>query len=124
MTNKEFEEFCMSMREARSDYQPEWKATRYFIRDKLFALQGGDKNGRDIITLKCEPIYAKLLREQYIDIIPGYYMNKLHWNSIYLDGKLSDVLWKELIELSYSLVLKSLPKKVQKEIMEERENDL
>jgi predicted DNA-binding protein (MmcQ/YjbR family) len=53
------------------------------IRDKLFAMYGSDKKGREIITLKLESMHGQFLREQYKgDIVPGYYMNKVHWNSV------------------------------------------
>ena len=44
------------------------------------------KNERPIITLKCEPLFGTMLGENYEDIIPGYYMNKEHWNTVYWDG--------------------------------------
>ncbi len=68
------------------------------------------------INLKCEPQRALELREQYADIIPGYHMNKQHWNTVYTtQGGLSPVLIRELIDHSYELVVASLPKKVRQE---------
>ncbi len=68
-------------------------------------------------TLKCEPARAEELREAYASIIPGYYMNKTHWNSIYMDAE--DVpmdLVENLIKHSYELVFNKLTKKAQQEI--------
>lgn len=67
------------------------------------------------INLKCEPVYAEELRENYPEIEPGYHMNKKHWNTVSLCGSLSDDFIKELIEHSYLQVVKSLPKKLKDE---------
>ena len=69
------------------------------------------------ITLKLDPEEGAFLREQYEDIIPGYYMNKMHWNSIKAAGKISDEMLKDLLEKSYDLVLKGFSKKKQKELI-------
>ena len=57
------------------------------------------------------------LRQQFDDIIPGYYMNKTHWNSIKVDGSISDDMLKDLLDKSYDLVLKGFSKKKQMEIL-------
>lgn len=111
------DEYCLSKKGAEKDYQEEWEATRYLIRGKIFAMQGGDKEGKPIITIKCEPSFGRFLRDEYEDIIPGYYMNKEHWNSVYIGGKVPDDVVKQMIDMSYRLILGSLSKKAQKEIM-------
>jgi len=113
------DEYCLMKRAAKKDFKLEWNATRYLIGEKMFALQGGDKENKAIITLKCEPLYGKYLREEHKDIIAGYYMNKEHWNSVYLDGDVPDDILKNMIDMSYDLVLKGLSKKTQKEVMGE-----
>lgn len=65
------------------------------------------------INLKCDPARAIELRETYEQVIPGYHMNKKHWNTIILKGIVSDLIIKEWIDDSYRLVVKSLPKKEQ-----------
>jgi len=117
MKYKWLDEYCVSKKGAEKDFKVEWDATRYQIGGKMFALQGGDKDKKAIITLKCEPMFGQLLRGQYQHIIPGYYMNKEHWNSVYLDGDVPDDVLKQMIDMSYKLVLNSLSKKTQKEIM-------
>ena len=57
------------------------------------------------------------LRQQYEDIIPGYYMNKMHWNSVKPDGEVPDDLLKDLLDKSYRLVLGGFSKKKQQEIL-------
>lgn len=112
------DEFCRSLLGAEKDFKEEWNTTRYMIHGKMFAMQGGDKEGRPIITLKLEPSMGEMLRQQYEDVIPGYYMNKEHWNSVYLEGNVPDDVPKEMIDRSHQLILSCLPKKVQKEICE------
>ncbi len=108
--------YCLAKPGTEKDYKPEWEATRYMIQGKLFAMQGGDKNGTPIITLKLEPDFGALLRGQFKDIVPGYYMNKEHWNSLYLGGEVPDEVLREMVDRSYQLILHSLSKKIQKEI--------
>jgi len=67
-------------------------------------------------NVKCDPERAVELRERYSEVRPGYHMNKKHWNTIHTDGSLSRKQVCEMIDHSYDLVLKSLPKKVQEEI--------
>ena len=107
--------YCLAKKGCEKDYKAEWEAFRYMIGGKMFAMQGADKEGRAIITLKIEPSYGAALRQDHKDIIPGYYMNKLHWNSVFLDGAVPDELLKEMIDESYQILLHSLPKKLQKE---------
>lgn len=66
-------------------------------------------------NLKCDPEQAIELREEYEEIIPGFHMNKKHWNTIDLHGTLNDSLIEELIDDSYNLVVAGLPKKVRVE---------
>ncbi|MBK0383753.1 MmcQ/YjbR family DNA-binding protein [Pedobacter sp. SD-b] len=65
---------------------------------------------------KCNPEKAVLLREKYPEIVPGYHMNKKHWNTVYYDGSLSEKLLKELVDDSYQLVYEGLPKSLKQEI--------
>jgi len=69
------------------------------------------------ITLKLEPLEGEFLRNQYDDIIPGFYMNKVHWNSIKPDGAVPDTLLKELVDKSYNLILAGFSKKRQQELL-------
>lgn len=103
------------------DFKEEWQWIRYQIGDKMFAAICKDATGtRDIITIKLEVSDGDFLRQQYEDIIPGHYMNKEHWNSVYLDGKVPATVLEELIDKSYHLVLGGLSKKKQKEILEDK----
>jgi predicted DNA-binding protein (MmcQ/YjbR family) len=111
--------YCLAQTGATKEYKPEWNATRYMIGGKMFALSGEDKEEKTIITLKLDPTHGDILRQQYKDIVPGYFMNKEHWNSLYLDGEVPNDVVKTMITESYQLIFKSLNKKVQKEIVGE-----
>ncbi len=114
------DEYLKSMKGVSSDFKEEWNWTRYLLGDKMFAAVCKDDQGRDsLITLKLEPVEGQFLRQQYEDIIPGYYMNKVHWNSIKADGNVPDDLLKDLLEKSYRLVLAGLTKKKQSELLGE-----
>ena len=62
------------------------------------------------MNLKCDPARALELRERFASVIPGYHMNKKHWNTLILDGELAPQEVEELISHSYELVVASLPK--------------
>jgi predicted DNA-binding protein (MmcQ/YjbR family) len=66
-------------------------------------------NDSKTFNVKCEPEKAVNYRNQFVDILPGYHMNKKHWNTVNFSGTLTDDLFMEMIDDSYNLVLKSLP---------------
>ena len=112
------DEYCLAKKGCETDYKEEWGATRYMLCGKMFALRGANKHGNTIITLKLEPSYGAQLRMEYAAIAPGYYMNKLHWNSVLLDASVPETLLKEMIDESYHILLHSLPKKLQQAFTE------
>ncbi len=113
------DEYLMKKAGVTRDLQKDWNWMRYQIGGKMFAAVCMNQDGRPYyITLKLEPLEGDFLRKQYEDIIPGYYMNKTHWNSVKADGNVPDDLLKDLLDKSYRLVLGSLSKKKQREILE------
>ena len=77
----------------------------YKVNNKMFLLIGLDSE--DIrFNVKCDPDKAAELREEYACVLPGYHMNKKHWNTIVVDGSVSSKLLKEWIDDSYALVAK------------------
>lgn len=112
------DEFLLEKPGVTKDLKEEWNWIRYQIGGKMFAAVClGEDNEPYYITLKLEPAEGDFLRQQYEDIIPGYYMNKEHWNSVKPDGEVPDDLLKDLLDKSYSLVLGGLSKKKQQEIL-------
>ncbi len=111
--------YLLSQKAVQKDFKAEWGWDRYMIDGKLFRAVCYDENSKaKFITLKLKPEEGQFMRNRYADVIPGYYMNKLHWNSVVADGNLPDEVLKELLDKSYNLVLSSLTKKRQKEINE------
>ena len=113
------DEYLLSKTGVTKDLQQDWNWIRYQIGGKMFAAVClNEKNEPYYITLKLEPAEGDFLRTQYEDILPGYYMNKMHWNSVKPDGEVPDDLLKDLLDKSYQLVLNGFSKKKQKEILE------
>jgi predicted DNA-binding protein (MmcQ/YjbR family) len=74
-------------------------------------------NEFNFVNMKCEPEYAIELRERYYGVTPGYHMSKKHWNSVSTDGSVPTELFYQLIDHSYEMILKSLPKKLREQFM-------
>ena len=103
------------------DLQEEWNWIRYHIGGKMFAAVCRDDDNKPYyITLKLEPLEGQFLRNEYEDIIPGYYMNKVHWNSVKVSGNVPDDVVKDMLDHAYDVVLHSFSKKKQKEILESK----
>ncbi len=113
------ESFCLTFKGAKYDYKEEWSAGRYTIGEKMFAMHCTDKTGRPILTVKLQPDNGEFYRKEYQEVIAGYYMNKVHWNSIYLDRSFPEDILKDMISESYNLVLSSFSKKKQKELIDD-----
>jgi predicted DNA-binding protein (MmcQ/YjbR family) len=74
----------------------------------MFALSQLDEHPLRV-SLKCEPHLAEQLRQTHPAVIPGYHLNKRHWNTVIIDGSMPDQMIKEMIEDSYDLVVSKLP---------------
>jgi predicted DNA-binding protein (MmcQ/YjbR family) len=101
--HKEIEEIILSMPNARLDYPFGEGAAVYKVGDKMFAIIA-EKSNPLRVSLKCDPQLAEVLREKYETVIPGYHLNKKHWNTIICSGQLSADELKDLIVHSYTLV--------------------
>lgn len=112
------DEYLLRKRGVTKDLQPSWNWIRYHVGGKMFAaICLDEKDEPYYINLKLEPLEGEFFRSQYEDIIPGYYSNKLHWNSINPDGAVPDDLLKDMLDKSYQLVLCGFSKKQQREIL-------
>ena len=103
MEHKEVEEYILSMPNTRLDYPFGEDVAVYKTCDKMFALIPEGKTPVNL-SLKCDPELSKVLREKYETVMPGYHLNKKHWNTMILSGQLP---WEEvqaLILHSYNLV--------------------
>ena len=112
------DEYLLAKTGVTKDLQADWNWVRYHIGGKMFAAVLLDREDKPYyINLKLDPLEGELMRQQYPDIIPGYYSNKRHWNSVKPDGDVPDELLKKLLDHAYDVVFKSLTKKKQKEIL-------
>ncbi|MGW1808200.1 MmcQ/YjbR family DNA-binding protein [Streptomyces sp. NPDC002078] len=110
MTPQELRAFCLSFNVAVEDFPFGPETSVFKVRGKLFALTRLDARPLTV-NLKCDPEDAVRLRTEHEGlIVPGYHMNKRHWNTVTVDGGLPARLVKELIEDSYDLVVAGLPR--------------
>lgn len=103
MDHKTVETYVLGMPNARLDYPFGEGVAVYKVDDKMFALISEGKQPVNI-SLKCDPQLSQILREKYETVMPGYHLNKKHWNTLVLTGQLP---WEEvqaLIRHSYDLV--------------------
>lgn len=114
MNAEEIMDYCMAKRGVESSFPFDAQTLVFKVMGKIFALIGLEKLPL-AINLKCDPDRALELRERYSEIIPGYHMNKNHWNTVLLEGDLEVNFIYELIDHSYDLVVKSLPRRLQNE---------
>ena len=114
MNIEEFRNFCMAKPGVTEGFPFDETVLVFKVMNKMFALT--DIDLFESANLKCDPDRAEELREKYADIKPGYHMNKKHWNTVMMDGSVSDQLIYELIDHSYELVVEGLPKKVKEDL--------
>lgn len=103
MEHKTVEEYVLSMTGAKLDYPFGEEVAVYKVKDKMFALIA-EKSDPVRVSLKCDPVLAERLRKEYETVMPGYHLNKKHWNTIVLTGQLPWEDVEALIRHSYDLV--------------------
>jgi predicted DNA-binding protein (MmcQ/YjbR family) len=99
---------CLSFAGAAETFPFGPKTSVFKVAGKMFALSQLDQVPLRV-SLKCEPGLAEQLRETHTAVLPGYHLNKRHWNTVIIDGSLADQLIKDMIEDSYDLVVSGLP---------------
>ncbi len=117
LTDEWIRETCLALPGTEEFFKEEWGSTLYRVGGKYFGMRGTDNQGRQILTLKCDPALAEEYRERYEQIVPGYYSNKSHWNSLILEqGGLEEEFVAGMIRHSYELVRRGLTKKIRDEL--------
>ena len=111
-------DYCLA-KEGVTEEMPFGPTTLVFkVGGKIFLLTNLDTVTDLRMNLKCNPDYAVELRETYMEtVIPGYHMNKKHWNTVYANRELSDDFLYTLIDESYKLVFNSLSKTLQAQLL-------
>ena len=111
MNAESLREYCLSLPFTTEGFPFDNNTLVFKVHNKMFALIGLKEGNR--VNLKCDPKRAIELRETYEAVFPGYHMSKIHWNTVNFNEDLPDNLLIELIDHSYNLVFKSLPKKIR-----------
>ncbi len=115
MDIEQLREYCLSKKQVEETTPFGSDTLVYKVGGKLFLLFGLDEEGLRF-NVKCDPDKAIELREEFSCVLPGYHMNKKHWNTIVVDGSVSTKKLKEWIDHSYNLVVESLSKKVREDL--------
>ena len=114
MNIEDFREYCIGKPGVTEEFPFGPETLVFKVMGKLFALT--DVDLFESVNLKCDPEKAIELREKYPSVKPGYHMNKKHWNTVMMDGTVSDTMVYEWIDHSYQLVVDGLPKKIKEEL--------
>ena len=119
MNIEAFRDYCLSKQYVTECFPFDEDTLVFKVAEKMFTAtslkkwEAGDRS----VNLKCDPERSLELRDQYEGIIPGYHMNKKHWNTVTIEyGDVPEPLIQELIDHSYNLVVSSLTKKKQREL--------
>ncbi len=116
MNIESLENYCLAKNGAEESLPFGPDTLVFKVGGKLFLLAGLNAVPLQF-NVKCNPEKAMELRDEYSCVLPGYHMNKKHWNTIIVDGAVSDKQLHGWIDDSYTLVLNSLPKKIKEQII-------
>ena len=112
MSPSELRTFCLSLDGAEETFPFGANTSVFKVGGKMFALSQLEAESLRV-SLKCEPDLAQTLRRDHPAVIPGYHLNKRHWNTVTIDGSVPDQMVLSLVEDSYALVVDGLPKRVR-----------
>ena len=115
MTQSRLEEILLSKPCSNKEFPFGDDVAVFKVKNKMFALYGFESNTIRL-NLKCDPNDAIAYREIYECVIPGYHMNKKHWNTIILDGSMNEENLSLMIDDSYDLVVSNLTKREKEEL--------
>ena len=115
MTLESIRDFCMALPGVTEELPFGPDTLVFKVMGKVFLLTPLDSDKAQF-NAKCDPEKAEELRAAYPEVIPGYHMNKKHWNTVYITGSIASELLYSWIKHSYELVVKTLPKKDQAEL--------
>lgn len=118
MKYSQAKKYLLARPEALEEYPFGPEVAVFKINQKMFATLARNHNSDDNpayrdcarINLKCDPDEALMLRDVFSAVLPGYHMNKKHWNTVVLDASIPSAEIKRMIDRSYGLVVKGLSK--------------
>jgi predicted DNA-binding protein (MmcQ/YjbR family) len=109
MNSAELRDHCLSFRGTEEEFPFGPETSVFKVAGKVFALSRLAESPFRV-SLKCDPPLAAQLREAHAAVLPGYHLNKRHWNTVIVDGSLPDMMITEMVEDSYDLVVSKLPR--------------
>ena len=101
-----------AMKGAELEYPFGPEVAVFKLRGKVFAMVAAAPAGMRV-TLKCDPVLAEVLRDAHPAVQPGYHTDKRNWNTVHLDVGIDEAVLWDMIESSYALILKGLPRKTR-----------
>ena len=113
MNIEELREYCMAKKAVTESFPFDETTLVFKVAGKMFCLT--DLVDDFAVALKNDPEKNMELREQFPAVRPDYHMNKQHWNTVEVDGTISDEMLKKLVDESYQLIVQKLPKKIREE---------
>lgn len=114
MNIEDLRDYCLTKKAVVEDFPFDDVSLVMKVGGKMFALI--PLKSEASISLKCNPDLAINLREQYSAVVPAYHFNKKHWNTVYMNGSISETDVKTWIDHSYELVASSLSRKIKTEL--------
>lgn len=114
MNIEELRDYCIAKPGVTEEFPFDETTLVFKVMGKMFVFTNLEGDWK--LNLKCDPEWAMELREQYPAVQPGYYMNKMMWNSVVMDGSLKSQLVLEMVDHSYQQVVNKLPKKLKEEL--------
>jgi len=109
LTPAALKRLCLAFPGAEETFPFSPEVSVFKVGGKIFALASLQAEPL-AVSLKCEPPLAEQLRDAHPAIVPGYHLNKRHWNTVTLDGSLDDEIVRDMVEDSYDLVVEQLPR--------------
>jgi predicted DNA-binding protein (MmcQ/YjbR family) len=107
MTSEELRDCCLSFLGSEEEFPFGPETSVFKVAGRIFALSGLAQSPVRV-SLKCDPALAEQLRGVHPAVIPGYHLNKRHWNTVIIDGSLPDTMIVDMVEDSYDLVVSKL----------------
>jgi len=114
MNAEEIRDYCVAKPGVTESFPFDKDTLVFKVLDKVFLLI--NLANPDSFNVKCDPEEAIKLREEFSEVVPGYHMNKKHWNTVFINGRLSNKQIFQMIDNSYFLVIQGLPKNKKEEL--------
>jgi predicted DNA-binding protein (MmcQ/YjbR family) len=108
MRSDELRDVCLAFPGSTETFPFGPETSAFKVAGKIFALSRLAESPIRV-SLKCEPLLAEQLRAAHASVLPGYHLNKRHWNTVMIDGSMPDRMIKDMVEDSYDLVVSKLP---------------